>query len=334
MKIGVTRVCVCLALLLCLLPHYTLANNVLVTPLLLEFDVEARDIVTREVTLTNRTQQKVVVFATVNEVAVDSTGDIKEFVSPIMSDRTNTVTSWIEITRGRIELEPGEVRNIPVTLRIHPYAAYGDYFAFIGFVESSKRPEAEVVALRGEAKGVILKVALNDTSVQSLRVTSYTSDRFIFDADNGGLSVEVENIGTVESVPGGEIIFYNSRGEEISALPFNEAKEVLQPGEKRVMTLKIPFADELGRFKANLSLRHGDTQTASVFDTTQFYMIPYRHLLMIVFGILATSIIVTFLLRKAFHEELHDEDGSNVPLYVRSDREHIEHDHDIHIKTQ
>jgi hypothetical protein len=332
MKTDAIVVCVYAMLLMFGVSAPVFASDVLITPLLLDFEVEPRDIVEREVTVANQSDRKVVLFATVNEVAVDSTGEIKEFVSPVMTDRTKTVTSWIEITRGRIELEPGEVRAVPITIRIHPYAEYGSYFAFIGFVESSKRPEAEAVALKGEADGTILKIELKDTTVQSLRIVEYATDRFIFNDKNLGVTVQIENTGTKEAVPMGEVIFYNSRGEEVSAAFLNQSNEVIQPGETKAVELTIPFSDKLGRFKANLSLQSGNAQAASVFDTVQFYMIPYRILVMLVFGILATTILITFLIRRVFQEDMHDDESTAVPLYIRNDREHTEHKHDIHIK--
>jgi hypothetical protein len=331
MKISITIIGLSAVLFGYFLPYTAFADEVLITPMLLEFNVEARDIITKDVTISNKTSRKVVLFATVNEVAIDSTGEIKEFISPVLSNRKNTVTSWIEVTRGRIELEPGEVKIIPVTARIDPYVEFGDYFALVGFVEASKRPDAEAAALRGDAEGVILKVAIADTSVQSLRVVEYTVDRFIFDTTDHVLSVEIENTGTKESVPTGEVIFYNSRGEEVSAIPFNQSNQILQPGETTTVGLSLPFGDKLGRFKANLTLQIGDTQQAAAFNTIQFYMIPFKMLIMIIFGILATTIIVTFLIRRILQEERHDDYGNEVPVYVRSDRKHTEHEHDIHI---
>lgn len=327
-----TALLFCALFLVAVLPAICVAD-VSITPLLIDLELEAREITTSEITLTNDTDRKRVVFATVNEVAIDTTGEVKEFVSPVMTDRTNTVTSWIEITRGRIELEPGETKKIPLTVRVHPYAEFGDYFAFIGFVESSKRPQAEAAALQGNASGVILKLSLKDEKIESLRISAFLVDRFIFNTDKSTVDIEIENAGDEPSVPAGEVIFYNSRGEEISSLIFNEAAISIAPGEKKLITMQIPFSEKFGKFKANVALEYEGSQTASVFDTTQFFMIPFRLMLMFIFGVLVTTITITFLLRRAFYNDLHDDDdGSVVPLYVRNNKDHNEKDHDIHIQ--
>jgi len=322
-------VCVCLFLLSAPVAQ---AAELMVAPMLIDREAEAREILTEQITLTNQTERKIEVYATVNEISVDSSGEIKEFVSPVMTDRTDTVTSWVEISRGRIEMNPGETVTVPLTIRIHPYAKPGDYHVFIGFVPGSKRFEAEATALAGDAEGVIVKVSLKDKTNELLRISGFLIDRFVASKENRTIDIEVENSGDVVTAPSGEIIFYNSRGEEMSSLPVNTEGVSVQPGEKKTIKTEIPFYNEYGRFKANLTLRYGEGQKAAVFDTTQFYMIPFHLMLVIIVVILVLSVVITFLIRRAFYDELHeDDDGNDLPLYVRNDRDHEPKDHDIHL---
>ncbi|MEN9920315.1 MAG: hypothetical protein RL538_208, partial [Candidatus Parcubacteria bacterium] len=79
-----------LALAFILSSNVASAADLSVSPLFLDLDSEARDIITKDITVTNNTGSKQIVYATVNEVAVDEGGKIMEFVSPAMSDRTDT----------------------------------------------------------------------------------------------------------------------------------------------------------------------------------------------------------------------------------------------------
>lgn len=308
------------------------ASEISVQPLLLDLEVKGRDVVTHDITLTNTSQTKISVYATVNEISIGGSGEIREFVSPVMTDRTDTITSWVEISRGRIELEPGETKVVPLTIRMHPYAKAGEYHAFIGFVPETKRPTAEAVALSGKAEGLILKVALKDTNSELLRISAFLVDHFVVKNSQRTIDVELENSGEKESIPQGEIIFYNSRGEEVASAQVNVEKVAVPVGGKQTFTTAIPFFDELGRFKANVTMRYGTDAENSIFDTVQFFMIPFHLAVIIFFSIVMLSLFVTYLIRGAFREELHgDDDGKEVPLYVRRDREHISKEHDIHV---
>jgi hypothetical protein len=323
-----------LALLLVLtFPQLSLAADVLIAPPLLDLELQARDVVTKDITVKNQTQGKIYVYATVNEIAVDDSGDIKEFISPVMDNRETAITSWIEISRGRIELMPDEEKVVPLTVRVHPYAESGEYHAFIGMSVEANRPLAEAKTMRGDADGVILKVNLADKSSDALRIVSYLIDRFVITESKRIVSLEIKNEGSKASVPKGEIVFYNSRSEEIAATSINSAGESLEPGATKLFTEKIPFGNKLGRFKANATVLYGAEGKLSVFDTAQFYMIPYKLLILFVIIIILFSLLVTYLLRRVFYDELHSDDREgDIPLYVRKDREHTEHDHDIHLK--
>ena len=318
--------------LIFLAPPVVRASEISVQPLLLDLELESREVVTRDITLTNDSTTKISVYATVNEIAIDGSGGIKEFISPVMTDRTNTITSWVEITRGRIELEPNETKTVPLTIRMHPQTKPGLYHAFIGFVPEKKRPDAEVVAIQGNAKGLILKIALDEVRSELLRISSFKSSRIIVKDSQRLLQIEVENSGEMDSVPRGEIIFYNGRGEEVASTLVNEEGTVIPAGGVATLNATVPFFDELGRFKANVTLKYGTDAKSTSFDTMQFFMIPLTLAIALLLGILFFSLIITYLLRRVFRDELHeDEDGKEIPLYIRNDRDHLDKDHDIHI---
>jgi hypothetical protein len=298
----------------------------------MDLELQARDVVTKDVTIKSQAPHKIYVYVTVNEIAVDDSGDIREFISPVMDVRESAITSWIEISRGRIELEPGEEKTVPLTVRVHPYAEPGEYHSFIGMSVESNRPLAEAKTLRGDSDGVILKVNLADKSSDALRIVSFLVDRFVITDSKRVAELTLKNEGTKSTIPNGEIIFYNSRGEEVASTPINQSGETIESGASKLFEIGIPFNNRLGRFKANATVRYGADGKQSVFDTVQFYMIPYKLLILFAIGILLFSLFVTYLLRRVFYDELHSEDSEgDIPLYVRNDRDHTEHEHDIHI---
>ena len=310
-----------------------LAADFLIKPLLIDEDAQARDVIAKDITITNLADHRLVFFVTVNGIEMDTSGKIKEFVSPSMTDQTSTVASWLEVTRGRQEIDSGASTTIPLTVRVHPFAKPGVYYAFVGVISADNQPDAQAKVLRGDGDGTIVKITIKDKKSDLLRISTFLIDRFIFLSNHRDIQIEVQNNGDADSVPKGEVIFYNSRGEEVSSVKVNEGGITVPPGETRALQSEIPFSDKLGRFKANIKLDYGTTQKVSIFDTTQFFMIPVKLMILLVIAIVLFSLLVTYLLRRAFYDELHDEDGGkDVPLYVRSDREHEIKDHDIHIQ--
>ncbi len=312
-----------------------LAGEFTVRPFLIDKVAMPRDIINETVLLTNDSEyRKYVVYATVNEISVDTEGDIKEFVSPIMTDRTNTVTSWIEIGRGRIEIPPGEKKEVPLTFRINPYAEPGEYHVFVGFVPAPNRPAAEEIAMKGEADGVVVKITISDKRVDNMKISGFLIDRFVTGDDNREIDVIVQNTGDLPSAPKGEIVFYDSRGVEVNAMPFNDEEIQVPPGETVTLKGVLPMSGEIGRYKANVSLRYGENQRASLYDTTYFYSLPSHFLLLIFGAILIGAIFVTFLFRRVFISDYDDyEDEHSVTMYVRDGHDANPQDHDIDLKN-
>lgn len=313
------------------------AGEYSIRPFLIDKVALPRDVIEEKVLLTNDAEfRKYVVFATVNEISVDTTGEIKEFVSPVMTDRTNTITSWVEVTRGRIEIPAGEQKEVPLTFRINHQAEPGEYHAFIGFVPAPNRPAAEAVAMRGEADGVVVKITIADKREDSMKISSFFINRFVTNDDRREIEVVVENKGDITSAPVGEIIFYDSRGSEVAAADFNTDGVEVSPGESVTLKGYVPLEDSLGRFKANISLQYGQNQRAALYDTATFYMMPLHLLMMVFLGILLGAAFVTLLFKKAFlsHDDDHDEDGDEVMVYVRDGHDANPMDHDINLKDK
>jgi len=309
-----------------------LAAGIDVRPFLIDLELEARESQIQVITLQNNyPTRKAVLYATVNEISVDTAGEIKEFVSPVMTDRTNTVTSWIEISRGRLEVMPGEMLEVPLTVRVHPYAEPGTYHVFIGLVEASKRNVAEAIALSGDADGVIVKIDIADQRQDSMRISQFLIDRFVTSEDSKYIAVEIENMGDLPSAPTGEIIFYDSRGVEVDSVEV-KAPKLIQPGETTVVDAQVPMSASLGRYKANVSLAYGDNQGASLYDTTYFYMVPWNILFMLLTAVVVVSLVITLLLRRALAAQHVYEDGDEVIMYVKDGHDPQPKDHDIDLK--
>lgn len=311
-------------------PQISLAEGLSVRPFLIDKSMSPRESATETIKIkSDYPYRKAIVFATVNEITVGTDGDIKEFISPVMTDRKTTVTSWIEIQRGRIEVPAGEEVEVPLTINVHPYAEPGEYHVFIGLVESKKRDAAEKIALAGEADGVIVKVTIEDERVESMRVASMQVDRFVTDPDTQNILVTVENPGELTSAPSGELVFYNSRGIEIAATRVNEEGATVPPGGERTFAVKVPFENDIGRFKANLNLQYGANQAASLYDTTSFFMVPLWYLILFGVGVLLLIVLFTILFRRAMVATQPSEHGDEVVMYVRDGHNPNPQDHDI-----
>jgi hypothetical protein len=217
-----------------------LAANHLVTPLVLNFDLEKRDIITEYITIINTSERLVLLYASVNNVTTDGNGVVESFKQKVESDWTSTATTWIEISRKRIELAPGESLEVPFTIRMNPNMAPGDYDVFIGFAEASNRPDAEKAVASGNVPGTIIHIAVDQTQNQSLRLERFSVDKFVTTTDGETVPFTLTNPGGVDTTPSGEVIFYDNTGVEIEALPINVQQNKVPADGEALFSMDVP----------------------------------------------------------------------------------------------
>jgi hypothetical protein len=321
-----------LVLWCCTITGAAYAADLTVSPILLDHEVAPRDIVTETITIQNISNHKLNVYATINEIALETDGSIKAYLPPGQRGDGDTILDWVEFTRGRIEVMPGESAEVPVTIRIPASVEPGNYQAFIGFSAASKRYQAEAQALAGEAKGVVVRLAMPDQRIEGVRLARFVVDRFVTGNDEHVATVMLENVGEVAVAPVGDIIFFNNRGEEVGAITVNAQGDILAPGTTKTFTEPVPVTSGLGRYKANLRLTYGETQRAQLMDTSFFFIFPWHIVLGLFLGVLTLVGLTILVIRRYIATEAEAEDGSDVPLYVVQRTDHPSFEHDINLK--
>lgn len=294
-------------------PQYTVA------PFVIDQKVLRRDIITETILVKNVGTQSISLFPIVNTVSIGLDGGVEEFVSASMSDRTTSVTSWIEISRKTINLVEGESREIPITFRINPNAEPGLYHAYIAFANGRNIVVAEENVRNGRAKGVIINITVEDESFEILRLSKFLIDRFIFSPGIDDIKYTVDNPGDTEITPQGDIILYNPRGEEVGSVEINPERKTVRPGESIVFSAGIPTTGLLGKYKAFLTLEYGTKQRASVNDTAFFYVFPWKKLSIFfaIFVVLALFISLWVHKRYLAREDDLDDDVDHLPVSIK-----------------
>jgi hypothetical protein len=305
-------------------PSYT------VSPLIIDETVEKRDIKEFTITLTNTGDTPVTIYPTVNNISVTEGGTIEAFIPAVMSDRSSSIASWIEISRAGIDLRAGDTRTIVLTLRINPAAAAGEYHALVGFPFGGNRDEAERMVARGDAPGTVVSVSIEDKRTSLLKLSHFLIDRFVTSADNAAASYSIKNPGEETLIPHGEVIFYDSRGREVGTIPVNPEKIAIAPGEEYTFDAGVPADGLFGKYKAFLSVEYGTQNIASVQDTTFFYILPMKTILIILGMLLIVVISVSLYVHRRYFDEVIDDGSELLPVHVRdTSSDPLHHDIDL-----
>lgn len=312
------------------LPAMALADEYTVTPRVIDVEAEARDIITETIYITNTGHSRTRIFPSVNEIALDAGGDITEFRGPTQVDRTSAITSWIEVSRAQIAIMPGEVHELPVTIRMNPNTQPGEYHALIGFGYGRNNDEAKRQVAEGRAPTVVVTVRVAENRIERVDLSNFVIEKFITSADNEAVTYTLKNPGNTAVVPTGEVVIYDSNGKEITSIDANPDKTELGPGESITLTSTVPIGGLVGQYKGFLNVSYGAAQTGALYDTVFFYVLPWQRLLFIFGTIVIVAITLTVYLYRRYG--IDDDDAKPVAFHIK---DHVSDakDHDIDLKS-
>jgi hypothetical protein len=186
-----------------------------------------------------------------------------------------------------------------------------------------------------QGNGTILKITIADDTKEQISLVSFTADRFSYNDTDSQLNFILENTGDVPLSPSGEVIIYNTKGEELGAIKVNEEGTAIAPGQRVEFSKLLPFVNNLGRNKAYLSLNYGVKNQANVFDTTFYYSVPWYYIVAFFVTLLTLLIVTTFVIRKLFtnNGDTLEQGVYELPLFVKQSHDHDEYDHDLNLKN-
>ncbi len=266
------------------------------SPVLIDEKAKPRDILKQTLTIQNTSNRKLNLFPSVNNI---NPAEGEQGFAPALNadDRSESLANWIELSRGVIELSPGEEKTIPFVIRVNLNAIPGEYHANISFYEGSTRDAAE----RGTALGkMTVNLEVQADIKEVLQLNKFFSDNIFFAGDDVLFNYQLENIGNQNLQPKGEIRVYDNRGKEVASLEVNEEGKSIAPDEMSQLASVWSAASGFGRYKAFLNVDYGESQKASVQDTVFFWIIPWQQLV----GMLVASLAAIVFFALYVHRKL------------------------------
>lgn len=267
---------VCVALLFSSVPVVAAElPGISISPVVIDHKAQARDILKEQVTIKNTSNQKLNLYPTVNDVHTQE-GEQEFTLAHDASDRAASLANWIEISRGVIELSPGEEKVIPFVIRVNMNAIPGSYHASISFYNGSTRAEAEA---RDPWADIMVNVEVQENIKEELQLVKFFTDNMFFSGDDVLFNYQVENIGNKDLEPKGEIRIYDRRGREVMSLEVNRENKAVSPNQMAQLASVWSAAQGFGKYKAFINVDYGQSQKASVQDTIFFWIVPWQQLL-------------------------------------------------------
>ncbi len=278
------------------------ASNFTVSPVVIDGKGKQREILRYTTTVTNTTKHLFSIYPWVIDVdgATGETGS-GDLGGAQNKDVGESLARWIEVTRGSIDLLPGEHKDIPITVQINLNAKPGMYHALIHMSEGGDRATAE--ANKTGTTDIAMNIEVLEDINERMQLGTFSPDKNIFAGDQASFQYRLENIGNRGVIPHGKIHIYDRRGEEVATIDANQDGKKLEPSSKEMLASVWASGGNFGRYKAMLDLEYGARGTLQ--DTVFFWVLPWKKLL----GMFLSLLILCVIFAIVFHSRLQAKRG-------------------------
>lgn len=255
--------------------HAQVSSELSVTPVVIDEKAKPRDILKKVILIKNISNRKLDLYPSVNNVNPDK--GTEGFTTAGNSEAlSNSLANWIELSRGVIEIDPGEQKAVSFIVRINFNAVPDSYHALITLTEGETRTEADK---RPPLATITVNVEVQDDIKELLQLKGFKTETFFLSGDDVLFNYELQNIGNQNLEPRGEIHIYDRKGSEVATLEVNRERKNVSPDQASQLASIWTAVEGFGRYKALLTVDYGSAQAASVGDTVFFWIIPWKQLI-------------------------------------------------------
>ena len=272
------------------------AGGITVTPHIIDVKAKARDILEYNVVIKNNSGKRVTMYVLVYDVSPED--NHYEIVGPGKLDKSTSITRWVNISRGAIELDPGEELSRKLTIEVNLRAKPGKYYAAIVFSQGRNITIAKESFEKEPQPELMLNIEVEENIVEKAQAREFKTEKNIFFKTPVILNFSVANSGNRDIIPDGYVYIYNRKSQEIAKLPANASNESIAPEESKKFTVLWDQAKSAGKFKAKLELEYGQKERHDLSETFYFWTLPWQLAALFGGGLMFVIIILTVLIFK------------------------------------
>jgi len=278
------------------LPLFVLAQeNVLVSPAIIDEKAQPGFLLSFSVTIENKTNSLVWIYPIVMDILPEGGRDFPKKTFP---ERTESLGSWVSITRGRIEILSQKKVSVPLSIKVDPGAKPGVYYGVIIFAKGHDYYEAEKNALFLREPELLLRFQVEENIVEKAEIKTFKTEKRLYIKTPIKFLLEIKNIGNREIIPQGNIFIYDRNQKEVGNLEINPQKTKIEPQKSKVFEVEWRKEGSFGKYKAVLNAEYGQKTKRDLQDTIYFSILSWQFLLFLSLFFLTLVILLIWLIFK------------------------------------
>lgn len=202
---------------------------------------------------------------------------------------TNSLASWVSTDPSQATIEPKASQIFKFSIAVPANAEPGGHFASIVFKTDAKPVDGGTGAAIAQEVGTLLLVKVAGDITEKAEIASFSTGKSLWEGAPITFVSRIKNTGNVFFKPRGTITITNQFGSEVAKLQLEE-RNVLPDSIRRLSNEWRPKLT-MGYYTATLAVTYG-TNNEVITSTTQFYIIPYRLIGIIILALAILAFLI------------------------------------------
>lgn len=293
----------CISLLI--FPTATFASGISlsVSPTLFEMSATPSQNWKSSIKVINNNPHKLTVYAKVVNFAPQGETGQGKFL-PVFKEFTEgkTLAEWINISSEAITIEQESSQRIPINIHVPEDAAPGGHFAAIMIGTRPLDSDESFQVKTAQIVTSLFFVRVAGDVIENGTVRTFRTANSFISKPEVDFEVRFENKGNVHLLPQGQIVITNMWGKKRGEIPINHQTHFGNVLPDSVRKFNFTWKGEsslqdIGRYKAVLTLAYGVDKRQFSSQATFFWIIPVKSVLLVLGTLLAILFLVTWSIK-------------------------------------
>lgn len=276
-----------------------------ISPFIIEENVKPGQFFEKEITVTNRSNEKKTFQVFLQDIKLTEDGQIL-FLDA--GSEKFSIKEFVNFPEEKIEILPYESKKIPIFFNISGKISGSRQGAIILKSEtqtSTEREKGKFFASFSQQLGVLVFLRSSEKVIEEARILRFSTDKkYYWSPFKINFSTEIENDGNVYIVPMGVIKIENIFKKEVASLMFNPQNLKILPETKRNFEQLWEGKFGFGKYSAYLFINFGSPPSEggegikSLFAKYDFWIFPKKELLTFIFLIFLVILLILFFYQR------------------------------------
>lgn len=286
-------------------PTNTSGQALEIAPPVVNLTLNPGQSVTTQINLRGVSSERLLVTGEVNDFEAAGEDGTPKILLEEAEPSPYSIRDWVS-PLPQLVLEPRQIRDMPVTIRVPHDAAPGGYFGVIRF--SAVPPELEGTGVSLSASlGSLVLIRVNGEAKESMEIAEFSANKdgksgSLFESTPIQFIERIKNTGNVHEQPAGQVTITDMFGKKVATLNVNLPPRNVLPNSTRKFDQMLDSSvlgnkKLFGRYKAELKIVYGANKE-TITTATSFWVIPYRLIGGAIVGLIITFFALKFMIRR------------------------------------